>query len=123
MVFNNPAISAIILFIVFTVLIIIIKPSFVYDYRNNKFKDFGFGKNKTIMPLPILCIFVGIVSYGIFFYFTSPNKIIQQIGSGTPAFNYIKPPQYYPQQLLRYPNYYNPQQFIPVQQNFIPDFE
>lgn len=130
MVFNNPAVSAIILFIVFTVIIIITKPSFIYDYRNKKFKDFGFGKYKTIMPLPILCIFVGIFSYGVFYYFSSP---IQKAGSQYTT------PQYFPQQLLRYPypqknipvsyqGYYNPQQFISAnipfrEQAFMPEFE
>jgi len=45
-------------------LIIYFKPSFMYDEKNNCFRQFGVGyKNTTILPLWLVSIIIAIVSY------------------------------------------------------------
>ena len=63
------------LFIIFIVyiclysLIVYIKPSFIYDEKNNCFRQFGVGyKHTTILPLWLISIILAIISYFIVLY-------------------------------------------------------
>lgn len=66
---NNLPFFSIIFFIIFYVLIIKLKPSFIF-YKDNTLKEFGIGyKNKTIIPLWLVAIILAILSYIIAMYF------------------------------------------------------
>ena len=58
-----PAYNASLIYILFVIIIIITKPCFMYNYQNNKFKEFGYTNNKTIFTLPLMCILFAIVIY------------------------------------------------------------
>lgn len=63
-------------FIVFGVIMALIyysKPAMMFD--KNKIKSFGVGKNKTLVPLPVMAIVIAILLYSIFFYIDSINNI------------------------------------------------
>ena len=66
---NNIPLVSIIVFVIFFIIIIITKPSLVFD-KNNKPREFGLGyKNKTVCPIWLLIIICGITSYlGVLYY-------------------------------------------------------
>jgi len=68
---QNVALTAIILFLSIFTLIQMLKPSIFYNL-DGSIRTFGVGyKNKTILPVWLLSIFVGILSYtAIMFYIT-----------------------------------------------------
>jgi uncharacterized membrane protein YozB (DUF420 family) len=67
---NTPLVSIIIFLIIFTI-IQIIKPSFLYKI-DGSIRDFGVGyKNKTILPVWLLSIILGILSYIFVLYYVS----------------------------------------------------
>jgi hypothetical protein len=55
-------------------LIVMIKPAFLYN-KDGSVREFGIGyKNKTILPIWLLSLILGIVSYLIvMFYLASPK--------------------------------------------------
>lgn len=60
---ENINLSSIILFIVIFSIIQIIKPAFLYN-KDGSLREFGIGyKNKTIFPLWLLSIVLGILCY------------------------------------------------------------
>ncbi len=60
---NNTTLVSIILFLVIFSIIQIIKPSFLYN-NNGSLREFGVGyKNKTILPLWLFSIVLGILTY------------------------------------------------------------
>jgi uncharacterized membrane protein YozB (DUF420 family) len=67
---NTPLVSIIIFLIIFTT-IQIMKPSFLYKI-DGSIREFGVGyKNKTILPLWLLSIVLGILSYVFVLYYIS----------------------------------------------------
>jgi len=60
--------TPIIIYIIIILLIILYKPTFLYDKHNKKFKDFGSGRGKSLIALPILAIILAIIIYAIFTY-------------------------------------------------------
>jgi hypothetical protein len=62
-------IISIIVFILIFLLLIIIKPKFIYNKKTKKFRSFGIGKNKTLLPLPILSIFISVIVFLIIYFF------------------------------------------------------
>jgi hypothetical protein len=68
------ALISIILFVFMFGLIIMIKPAFLYN-KDGSVREFGIGyKNKTILPIWLLSLVLGIVSYLIvMFYLASPK--------------------------------------------------
>ena len=65
---------AIILFVIMFGLIVMIKPAFLYN-KDGSIREFGIGyKNKTILPIWLLSLILGIISYLIvMFYLASPK--------------------------------------------------
>lgn len=60
---TNVAATAILLFSALFILVQVIKPSFLYD-RDGSLRSFGIGtKNKTVVPMWLVAIILGIVSY------------------------------------------------------------
>ena len=60
---NNPVLTSILLFLVIFILIILGKPGFIFN-RDGSLRQFGVGyRNKTILPVWLLAIILGIVCY------------------------------------------------------------
>lgn len=67
---------SIILYIFFFTLILIYKPHFFYN-DDGSLKQFGIGyKNKTILPIWLLSIILGIISYLIVLFYISKIKLV-----------------------------------------------
>jgi len=71
---ENITTISIILFVILFGIIILIKPAFLYN-KDGSIREFGVGyKNKTILPIWLLSIILGILSYLIImFYITRPK--------------------------------------------------
>lgn len=66
---NNNTLVSIIIFIVIFSLVPIIKPNFLYN-MDNSIREFGIGyRNKTIMPIWLFSILLGILSYILVLYY------------------------------------------------------
>jgi len=67
---------AIILFIIMFGIIVMIKPAFLYN-KDGSVREFGIGyRNKTILPIWLLSLILGIVSYLlVMFYLASPKLL------------------------------------------------
>lgn len=68
----NPAVSAVVIYIILIMLLYITKPDFIYDHKQNKFKETNFN-NQSIPPIPIFYIVGAIASIIIYYilYFAS----------------------------------------------------
>ena len=72
---NNITLSAMIIFLVIFGMIQLIKPSFLYN-QDGSIRQFGIGyKNKTILPIWLLSIILGILSYLFVMYYLVHNRI------------------------------------------------
>jgi len=73
---ENITLISIILFVFMFGLIVIIKPAFLYN-KDGSIREFGIGyKNKTILPIWLLSLILGIVSYlMVMFYLASPKLL------------------------------------------------
>lgn len=71
----NPAVNAVIIYIILILILIIVKPKFMYDYNNNKYKEFGCNENQTYFPLILFGALSSIIIYYIFVYIGSINCI------------------------------------------------
>lgn len=60
---SNALYNTLLFYIIIVTLILLLKPKFMYSYKKNRFKSFGFGKHKTLFCLPIICISSGILLY------------------------------------------------------------
>lgn len=73
---NNTTLVSIILFLFIFGLIQMIKPNFLYN-KDGSIREFGIGyKNKTILPLWLLSIILGILTYVLVLYYLAYPKII-----------------------------------------------
>lgn len=72
---DNVTLVSIILFITIFSMIQFSKPTFLYN-TNGSIREFGVGyKNKTILPIWLLSIVLGIVCYLIVIYYTIHPKL------------------------------------------------
>lgn len=72
---ENAPLFAIVLFIIMFTTIQVIKPAFLYN-KDGSIREFGVGyRNKTIFPLWLLSLVLGIVSYLIVVYYISSPKL------------------------------------------------
>lgn len=73
---NNQTLVAIIIFLVIFGVMQMIKPGFLYE-RDGTIREFGVGyKNKTIVPLWLFTIILGILSYtAVLYYLTYPRLL------------------------------------------------
>jgi uncharacterized membrane protein YozB (DUF420 family) len=71
---NNPLLTSIILFLIFFVMVQMLQPSFLYD-TDGSIREFGIGyKRKTIFPLWLFSIVLGILCYlFVCYYIYSPR--------------------------------------------------
>ena len=73
---ENITLLSIILFVIMFGLIVTIKPAFLYN-KDGSVREFGIGyKNKTILPIWLVSIILGIVSYLIVMFYLASPKII-----------------------------------------------
>jgi hypothetical protein len=73
---ENITTVSIILFILMFGLIILFKPAFLYN-KDGSIREFGIGyKNKTILPIWLLSIILGIISYLIVLFYISKIKLV-----------------------------------------------
>jgi uncharacterized membrane protein YozB (DUF420 family) len=68
---NNKTLVAIMIFLVVFIVIHLLRPSFLYN-NDGSLREFGVGyKNKTILPVWLLSIVLGIFSYLFVVYYVS----------------------------------------------------
>lgn len=68
---ENIQIASITVFLTFYILIVVLKPNFLYD-KDGSLREFGVGfKKKTVVPVWLLSIILGIMSYYIMLYYSS----------------------------------------------------
>jgi uncharacterized membrane protein YozB (DUF420 family) len=73
---NNTTLVSIIIFLIIFGLVQMIKPSFLYN-KDGSIREFGVGyKNKTILPLWLFSIVLGILTYVLVLYYLSFPRII-----------------------------------------------
>ena len=73
---QNVSTVSILLFIILFGVVQLMKPAFLYN-RNGSIRDFGIGyKNKTILPIWLLSIILGILSYLAVMYFVAYPRFI-----------------------------------------------
>lgn len=70
---NNPVLVSIILFLTLFIIFQLLKPGFLYN-KEGSLRKFGIGyRNKTILPVWLLSIILGILSYlFVRFYLSKP---------------------------------------------------
>jgi hypothetical protein len=72
---NNISLVAILLFFIIFIPIQLLKPGFLYN-RDGSIREFGIGyKNKTILPLWLFSIIIGIFSYLFVLYYLAYPKL------------------------------------------------
>jgi hypothetical protein len=71
----NPAVNAIIIYIILILIVVIIKPNFLYDHKSNKFKEFGCNQDQTYMPLMLFGVLASITLFFIFMFIAGLNCI------------------------------------------------
>jgi uncharacterized membrane protein len=88
---SNPLFDSLKYYILVMLILITIKPEFMYDSKNRKYKKFGLKKNKTIFTLPFLSIIIAILIYIIvlLIYKLNNNKENKE------NINYIHVPYFY----------------------------
>ena len=71
---NNTTLVSIIMFLICFVIIQMMRPVFLYS-RDGSLREYGVGyKNKTILPLWLFTVILGILSYvGVLYYLTYPR--------------------------------------------------
>ena len=63
---SSPIYNAILFYILFVIIILIIKPNVMYDHKTKKFKAFGCGENQTLFAFPIVSLSSAVIFYIIF---------------------------------------------------------
>ncbi len=63
---NTPVFNSCVFYFLFIIIIITIKPNFLYCHKEKKFKAFGCNDNNTIFNLPLLAISFAITIYVFF---------------------------------------------------------
>ena len=72
---ENATLFAIILFLIMFVSIQMIKPAFLYN-KDGSIREFGVGyRNKTIMPIWLLSLILGILSYLFVMYYVAYPRL------------------------------------------------
>ena len=73
---KNINLVSIILFLVFFIVVIVIKPTFIFD-KYGKPREFGLGyKNKTVIPIWLTVIILAILSYLFILCYINFNKFV-----------------------------------------------
>lgn len=71
---------AILTYIIIIVLLVIIKPDFIYDHNNNQYREFGNDPPKTLFTLPVIAILLSIIIVIIFsFSYIGSKQEMKQV--------------------------------------------
>ncbi len=73
---NNYVLYGIIIYVTIIAMLIIIKPDFLYDHVNSKFKEFGNKKNNTIFTIGIVSILLAVAIGIIFSLFQNKEPVL-----------------------------------------------
>ena len=72
---NNINLVAIVLFLFAFTLVVMFKPSFLFN-KDGSARKFGIGfKNKTVIPIWLISIILGILAYFLALYFVASPKL------------------------------------------------
>ena len=72
---NNITLVSVIIFAIIFIFVQIMKPAFLYN-RDGSVRQFGIGyKNKTIMPVWLFSLFLGIMSYLVVLYYLAYPRL------------------------------------------------
>jgi hypothetical protein len=63
---SSPIYNAILFYILFVIIILVIKPNSMYDHKTKKFKSFGCGEKQTLFAFPIVALSSAVIFYIIF---------------------------------------------------------
>lgn len=63
---NSPIYNTILTYIFFIIILLVLKPQFMYCNKKKKFKSFGLGQDKVFFCFPVVSIIAAIILY-IFF--------------------------------------------------------
>lgn len=74
---NAPVYNTIIFYIMIVCILLIIKPSFMYDHKKKCFKTFGTSEGKTVFSFPVITIGSGILLYLIFLFVEILNTYLE----------------------------------------------
>jgi len=73
---NNTNLVSIIIFLIIFGIVQMLQPAFLYN-RDGSIREFGVGyKNKTILPLWLFSIILGILSYVVVLYYLTYPRIM-----------------------------------------------
>jgi len=73
---NNKILAAIIIFLIVFGIVQMLKPGFLYN-KDGTIREFGVGyKNKTILPLWLFSILLGILSYLFVLYYSTYARFV-----------------------------------------------
>jgi hypothetical protein len=73
---NNTTLVSIVIFLIIFSIIQMLKPNFLYN-NDGSLREFGVGfKNKTILPLWLFSIVLGILTYILVLYYLTHSNII-----------------------------------------------
>lgn len=71
---HNIVLSSIIVFLIVFILLFYLKPKFLFN-DDNSLKEFGIGyKNKTVFPLWVFSIVLGVLSYLLILFYVRESK-------------------------------------------------
>ena len=63
---SSPIYNAILFYILFIIIILVIKPNIMYDQNTKKFKPFGCSDGQTLFAFPIVALSSAVIFYIIF---------------------------------------------------------
>ncbi len=78
---NSPLYNALFFYIVIVVLIVILKPEFMYCQKTKKFKSFGSQQNQTFICFPLVCLTCAVVLYFVFLVVEILNRYLDSVGT------------------------------------------
>ena len=99
---NATLFNTIVFYVLSIVAIMIIKPNLVYCHKQKRFRDFGYGEDKTIFALPVVGISLAILIYFIFFSIETMSQISPS-GVAAPVAHPELPLPRYPQYQTQFP--------------------
>jgi len=79
---NTRVVLALTGYCIFAGILVVWKPSFIYDKDQNNFRKFGVGRSETLFSLEVVLVLTAIVAYAISCLFSS-GSIIEGLNFGT----------------------------------------
>lgn len=58
---SNYTLYSILIYVIIIILLVMMKPSFIYDNDKKQYRQFGRTKDKTIFTLPVISVFLAVV--------------------------------------------------------------